>query len=859
MTAASDEGKGGEIRLLGDKVGLLDISALDVSGLLGGGTVLIGGDFQGKNPDIQNATATYVGKDTSINADAIGSGNGGRVIVWADEVTRYFGDISVAGGVDAGNGGFVEVSGKQYLSFNGTVNLSAQNGQAGQLLLDPDTLNVVDENSVGSLDVSNCADPCNVDFTDGGATESVSAAAIEAITSGTITLQATQTININDLTLNASDGAINLQTDVNLIMQTRNDNVSGDGEGGIIFTNSANSIIAQGLGSITLEAGTSGTDGGSLTAIGNLQTDTGFILLRAADAGGAGVGAGDIDLDGTITSNGGDVIIQASGNITVDGIISTSGGGIHLEANSPGVGNNGAGGADDDTGADSTLTINAGITSSDGNITLIGEDDEIAASVNAGSGNINIAELGGVLSSAFDISNSADLTQAEIDNLVSTGTLTLGHAETAGTDGFGAGAETVIASTLSVAADGAINIPGVAGGTVVLTAQDGVTLNESLTVASGLTINADNQDGAGTADGTGSLTVVDTFTLDTTDNPLNIIAADLELNTSGAIDSGTAGTTITVSNDGNIGLGNGAGALTISGSQLQNISAASLDLITGGDITVDNLVAANSANITGLTTLDATNITFGTAAASEFTNSLTAMATGEVSVDFKLEVTDAAANITLDAPTVNLGDDIVPAGGTLSGTAGTVNVEDDDASIQDGIDIINAVAGGTVNVLAGEYIEDLSITTDNLILDGVGTIIDVGLASASIITGVATQLQGDFPDTTSSTNIEVNADGFEIRDFTIQSPNAANDAYSSGMVLDGSNIVIDGNEFIIQQQSGGAIAANGNTSVAIQTVSAVNSPGNDITGLTITNNTFDGQVEDGYYGVYINRDGANTG
>ncbi|MEX2352602.1 MAG: filamentous hemagglutinin N-terminal domain-containing protein, partial [Gammaproteobacteria bacterium] len=63
ITASSQDGKGGRVEILGDKVGLLDISAIDVSGLLGGGTALIGGDFQGKNPDIRNASKTYVGED----------------------------------------------------------------------------------------------------------------------------------------------------------------------------------------------------------------------------------------------------------------------------------------------------------------------------------------------------------------------------------------------------------------------------------------------------------------------------------------------------------------------------------------------------------------------------------------------------------------------------------------------------------------------------------------------------------------------------------------------------------------------------------------------------------------------------
>ncbi|HJX33913.1 MAG TPA: filamentous hemagglutinin N-terminal domain-containing protein, partial [Desulfatiglandales bacterium] len=52
---------GGSVDVLGDLVGLFDNSFIDVSGDLGGGTVRIGGDYQGSNPSIQNASRTYVG------------------------------------------------------------------------------------------------------------------------------------------------------------------------------------------------------------------------------------------------------------------------------------------------------------------------------------------------------------------------------------------------------------------------------------------------------------------------------------------------------------------------------------------------------------------------------------------------------------------------------------------------------------------------------------------------------------------------------------------------------------------------------------------------------------------------------
>jgi len=78
-------GKGGSISILGDLVGLIDHATVDTSGESGGGQILVGGDYQGKNPDVQNAQRTYVGRDVQLMADAIIKGDGGKVIVWADE------------------------------------------------------------------------------------------------------------------------------------------------------------------------------------------------------------------------------------------------------------------------------------------------------------------------------------------------------------------------------------------------------------------------------------------------------------------------------------------------------------------------------------------------------------------------------------------------------------------------------------------------------------------------------------------------------------------------------------------------------------------------------------------------------
>src|SRR6185437_15090207 len=64
------------------------------------------------------------------------AGNGGNIVVWADQSTSFAGDIA-ARGTQGGHGGFAEVSGEALLDFTGTVDLSAPGGLAGTLLLDP--------------------------------------------------------------------------------------------------------------------------------------------------------------------------------------------------------------------------------------------------------------------------------------------------------------------------------------------------------------------------------------------------------------------------------------------------------------------------------------------------------------------------------------------------------------------------------------------------------------------------------------------------------------------------------------------------------------------------------------------------
>ncbi|HVC10720.1 MAG TPA: filamentous hemagglutinin N-terminal domain-containing protein, partial [Burkholderiales bacterium] len=91
VEATGSAGQGGAVQALGVRVGVIGNGVIDASGAAGGGTVLVGGDAHGANPDVQNAQSTYIGPDGVIRADAGATGDGGRVIVWADGDTRFYG------------------------------------------------------------------------------------------------------------------------------------------------------------------------------------------------------------------------------------------------------------------------------------------------------------------------------------------------------------------------------------------------------------------------------------------------------------------------------------------------------------------------------------------------------------------------------------------------------------------------------------------------------------------------------------------------------------------------------------------------------------------------------------------------
>jgi len=154
VLAENNSGQGGQIDITGDRVAVLDGARISADGATGGGTVHIGGGWQGQDATLANSQQTIVQANAAISANAIQNGDGGEVVVWADGHTTVNSEIQAKGGALGGNGGRIETSGKQSLAANVAANTSAANGEAGQWLLDPANLTIVDEIPPNGFDLA---------------------------------------------------------------------------------------------------------------------------------------------------------------------------------------------------------------------------------------------------------------------------------------------------------------------------------------------------------------------------------------------------------------------------------------------------------------------------------------------------------------------------------------------------------------------------------------------------------------------------------------------------------------------------------------------------------------------------------
>ncbi|MEP7300856.1 MAG: filamentous hemagglutinin N-terminal domain-containing protein, partial [Caldimonas sp.] len=418
--------RGGEVTVQGQLVLLDSGSRVDASGDAGGGLIRIGGDFHGANPDLRNASQTLVMPGAELHADAATRGDGGRIVVWADDNTRYYGSASARGGAQGGNGGFAEVSGKESLDFAGTVDLRAAQGATGTLLLDPKNINIA---LAGATPVAG-----NTTFANFPAqTANMSAAnVVAALTAASLVLQAN-----NDITITSDVNAGAALPARNLTLQA-----------GRSISISSGVTVTTGGGSVTLkyndDAATPARRDpgpGVLALTGStITTKGGAISITRGTAGASGpITLGTLNSAGTANVAGGAVSVVTTDDI-VAAAISTSAG-----ATAAGAGL---------AAGNITLTSTAGGLATTGVLTAIGSDAFLASGANGGnagaialSGSAGIA-IGAAISTAGGVGDGAGLPGSN-----ATVSLTSGGAVTQSA-GF------ITASTLSGTAGGAVLLDG---------------------------------------------------------------------------------------------------------------------------------------------------------------------------------------------------------------------------------------------------------------------------------------------------------------------------------------------------------------------------------------------------------------
>ena len=347
---------GGQVNVLGNKVGLIGAN-INASGTSGGGTVLIGGDYQGTST-VPNAQFTFVDSNTAITADAISNGDGGKVIVWADDTTRFYGRISARG--QGGNGGFVETSGKMGLDVRGAT------VDAGTWLLDPSNITISNAPTVGSTFPN---------FNPLGATGNINIADLEsALAVGTSVTISTEggTGGDGDIFL---DSSINATASNNALLTLTGRYLTPSGGSTINITNGNLAINLNAVNPNPTPP--AGTIQNAIDAVGNV-TGTTTINLGAGTYTEPvtinkpltliGAGAGVTTVSGNNTSRVLD--ISSSGNVTLDNLTiangnaaDDTGGGIRylgtgtLNVTNSSVSGNTAGSSGGIFAVDGTLTL----------------------------------------------------------------------------------------------------------------------------------------------------------------------------------------------------------------------------------------------------------------------------------------------------------------------------------------------------------------------------------------------------------------------------------------------------------------------------------------------------------------------
>ena len=693
ISVASSAVNGGSVSLTGARVGQLgDINA---DGETGGGNVSLRAD----------ETIAF-GADSRTTANAGNEGDGGEVIAFTEgeALFRRGAEIDAVGGANDGDGGFVEVSGIDYVEINGSVDTSAANGASGTFLIDPTDITIGGATPTGGIatvggtfqsdgstgtsfilddDLLALLDTTNVIVTTQTGAESLTAP------SGADIIVGFDAVLDASILGNAANNSLTLQAgeDIQVIGSINMDGGDLILEAGVRTDIDTGSIITVGL--VTAEKITASAD--SLITLTNISANSVDLTINqtgpisatndktlAATANTAS-GTGDI----TITTTAGDINVEA------------------IDAGARTVTLNAAGAIDAaaDNASAEVMAGTLGLTAATGigaGANSFDIENVNSASASTGDGNIAIDVIGGTGTISF----------SSIDNQgTSTDTVTIDQQ----------GTQALSITTVSTA-NGDINLTSADSNISVSTASAGnnqnvnvVTTGSAADVSVGsvtgnvVTITATGAIQELGADGTVDISATQAALTgatgigasDAIETDIDMLAAtasgDIMLSNSGALAIGDVGAVSGVSTTvaGNITISNDSG-ITLT-SDVNSVGTVMLDANTAGNIVVGAEDAG--ADITGTTvTLSSIAGSIGEAAAGGAID-ITA------SVAVNADVTGSNGDIFIDAV------DDIPLG-HLNAGAGTVTVNavGGTGQITDGNGATTNITAATATLAADDVI-----------------------------------------------------------------------------------------------------------------------------------------------------------
>jgi filamentous hemagglutinin family protein len=721
---------GGTIQVFGEAVQLLETASIDVSASTGGGSVTIG---QGEKVTIDSGV--------QIQADALHQGDGGSVMILANETTQFKGTITARGASETpqSNGGFVDVSGG-YLEFTGIVDTTAPLGDVGTLLLDPKNIWIQDDGIDSADGQTFDTNPTEVSIINGDTL-------VSTLATNSVTLQANNDIILNQSLFSGSSNSLNLQAGRSITIA---DNLLISLNGGDFTAkiNDENAIVAQrdaGVAQFLMNPGSIlVTNGGSIEVTSGSFADISQInttnsIISSVDALSNSGNSGDINLFalGNVTTGilnagrniTGDVVANNGGNITVkseNGAIATTdfvtsdginqGGDIVLEARGD-------------------LSVNQNITSTStegigGNITLSSENGAIATSAIVISDSLN---QGGDIS--LDASRNLDIngnisSQGEIGGNITLRSEKGAIATTASlvSDGLNRGGDISVEASENLSINQNITSSGeIAGGNIILKSENG-----AIATTASLLSEGGNQAGTISVDAAGTLTTMGNIIANSENQ-----AGDISLNAIGDV---SVNRNISSQGEigGNITLKSENGGITTTAALVTN------SLNQGGDISVEahenlsiNQNIASRGEIGGNITLKSEKGAIATTAplvsnGSNQAGDILLNASENLSVNRNIRSEgEIGGNITLNSENGAIAT-TAPLVSNGINQAGDISVEaSENLDIEGNIDSSGEIAGGNI-ILKSE--NGAIATTASLLSEGSNQAGDISVDAAGDLT-----------------------------------------------------------------------------------------------------------------------------